>query len=92
MINGAPGTNSKPVWWIMGIIASFFVLLVGTVVNQQVNAVHQIINRLDSLDRRLSMVEGDARENSAHKREVERRLGQIELDTRETRDKIRKLY
>ena len=84
--------DSKAVWWIMGLIGMLLMALAGTVVNQQLNQVGQIITRLDSLDRRISTMEVRSATETASRVELNRRLTTIESDTREIREKIRKLY
>ena len=76
----------------MGLIGMLLMALAGTVVNQQLNQVGQIITRLDSLDRRISTMEVRSATETASRVELNRRLTTIESDTREIREKIRKLY
>lgn len=85
------GAN-KVVYWILGLIGSLLLLLAGLVVNQQINQVSQIIGRLDSLDRRVGMIEVGSAADVSGRIELNRRLSLIEADTREIRENIRKLY
>jgi len=80
------------VYWILGLIGSLLLLLAGLVVNQQINQVSQIIGRLDSLDRRVGMIEVGSAADVSGRIELNRRLSLIEADTREIRENIRKLY
>ena len=91
MSEGASPT-SRIVYWLLGLIGTFLILLVGAVINQQINQVSSIISRLESLDRRIGIIEIRSSADNTEQREIARRLSAIETDTRDIRERIRKLY